>query len=298
MCLLRGGIKREDLPAELSDITYPVNCYCSFKQSDCAFIPAYLTFEIDSNCTVVIISFTVPVHTKQARDLHPRIRRGISPLVRLCPFMWPAGQDPCARHQPGNVIHMIIWWKWSYFLVFFYHVDSENFVGHNCCSTCLIFVCFPGSTDWQLNPLQNFGNWSVRVNSTRGWELPSAPSPVRIDHPLALWGRHRGECAMTALIQIIFHILHICKKNNTEELMSGPAGGRRRWGRHRGVLAQIASIKNVFHIFHICNIKTGSKLTLYIRTSGWAPALRAPSRWAFTKMLSYQMFSTFSTFAI
>ena len=106
VCLLRGGIKREDLPADLSDISYPVNCYCSFKQSDLAFIPAYLTF--DSNCTIVIISFTVPVHTKQARDLHPRIRCWISPLVRLCPSMWPAGQDQCTRHQPGNVIHIII----------------------------------------------------------------------------------------------------------------------------------------------------------------------------------------------
>ena len=106
VCLLRGGIKREDLPADLSDISYPVNCYCSFKQSDLAFIPAYLTF--DSNCIIVIISFTVPVHTKQARDLHPRIRCWISPLVRLCPSMWPAGQDQCTRHQPGNAIHMII----------------------------------------------------------------------------------------------------------------------------------------------------------------------------------------------
>ena len=46
VCLLRGGIKREDLPADLSDISYPVNCYCSFKQSDLAFIPAYLTFNL------------------------------------------------------------------------------------------------------------------------------------------------------------------------------------------------------------------------------------------------------------
>ena len=53
-----------------------------------------------------------------------------------------------------------------------------------------------------------------------------------------------------------------------------------------------AFIPNVFHIFHICNIKTGSKLTLNIRTTSshpnqhrkgsWAPALRAPPRWACT----------------
>ena len=63
-------------------------------------------FDIHSNIAVLKKSFSVPAHAEQARRLHPRGRGRVSPLVRLCSSVWPAWQNQCTRHQPGNIIHI------------------------------------------------------------------------------------------------------------------------------------------------------------------------------------------------
>ena len=114
VCLLRGGISREDLPADLSDIGYPVNWYSMiwhnvtlhlFWRAIWGHIWKF-NFDINSNIAVLIISFSVPAHAEQARHLHSRGCGRISPLVRFCSSVWPAWQNQCARHQPGNIIHI------------------------------------------------------------------------------------------------------------------------------------------------------------------------------------------------
>ena len=281
VCLLRGGISREDLPADLSDIGYPVNWYSTIWHN--VTLHLYwraiwghiwkFNFDINSNIAVLIISFSVPAHAEQARHLHSRGCGRISPLVRFCSSVWPAWQNQCSRHQPGNIIH-IAKCKTDHI-----HIFICSFILW-IPKTLLVMIVVPH--------ILNVFFRKLRLGTppySEHWRLMASWSQLKLRTVIYVCTCLSQLFTHTLWLERVIFVMCLSKISMEQNIFPqwndvnlipirhwgangdfttrrGSAGGR-YWGEH----AKASFNRNIFHIFCTFNRFWNIELTLNIRTS-------------------------------